>query len=226
MTNFVTSWVDYVMSEGCALASHIGDGELKMEAPLERNVEPVAPREDWWMLLMLGIATLILGVVAIILPLATAVTINGLVGILLLLGGIFQVVHAFRRRETAGRVVLGLVVAALYVIAGLILLAHPFAAVLTFTLFLAAFFIVAGVFKVIGAFEMHGVTGWGWNLVGGILTFILGVLIWAHWPSSAVWAIGLLVGIDLLFTGWTMIALALTLHMLSPSTTGRLAGQH
>lgn len=202
------------------------DGELKMEAPLERHAEAARPGEDWWMLLMLGIAIIILGAVAIIVPLAAAVAVNYLVGIVLLLDGIIQAVHAFRRRETAGRVVLGLVVAALYVIAGLILLAHPLLAVLTFTLFLAAFFIVVGVFKVIGAFEMYGMTGWGWLLVGGILSFILGVLIFAHWPSSAVWAIGLLVGIDLLFTGWSMIALALTLHMLPPTATGRLAGQH
>lgn len=178
------------------------------------------------MLLMLGIAMIILGVVAIIVPLAAAVAVNYLVGIVLLLDGVIQVVHAFTRRETAGRVVLGLVVAALYVIAGLILLAHPLLAVAAFTLFLAAFFIVVGVFKVISAFEMYGMTGWGWALVGGILSFILGVLIFAHWPSSAVWAIGLLVGIDLLFTGWSMIALALMLHMLPPTTTGRLAGQH
>lgn len=197
-----------------------------MEAPLDRNAEIATPGDRWWLLLILGIATIILGVVAILAPLVAAVAVNKLVGILLLLGGIFQAVHAISRREVAGKVVLGLIVAAFYVIAGLILLAYPFAAVLTFTLFLAGFFIVAGVFKVIGALEMHGTTGWGWTLTSGILSFILGVLIWAQWPSSAIWAIGLLVGIDLLFMGWAMIALALTLHMLAPSTRGRLAGQH
>lgn len=205
---------------------HIGDGELKMEAPLEGNAERVAPREDWWLLLILGIAMMILGVVAIVTPLAAAVAVNGLLGILLLLSGIIQAVHAIRRRESAGRIVLGLVVAAFYVIAGLILLAYPFAAVMTFTLFLAGFLVVAGVFKVIAAFEAYGAAGWGWTLLSGIVSFALGVMIWARWPSSALWAIGMLVGIDLLFMGWTMIALALALHMLPPAARGRLAGQH
>ena len=153
-----------------------------MEGPVER-IEAATPREDWWLVLMLGIAMMILGVVAIIVPLAAAVAVSGLVGILLLIGGILQLVHAIKRRETAGGVVLGLFVAALYVIAGLVLLAYPLTSVVTFTLFLAAFFVVAGVFRVISAFEMHGVTGWGWVLIGGILEFILGVLIYAHWPN-------------------------------------------
>lgn len=196
-----------------------------MEVPEERTVEHMMPREDWWMLLMLGVAMIVLGVISIIVPLATAVAINGLIGILLLLSGIFQVASTIRRHESAGRVLLGLIISAFYIIAGLILLAHPFAAVASFTLFLAAFFVIAGVFKVIGALEMIGHHHWGWSLIGGILTFVLGVLIYAHWPSSAAWAIGLLVGIDLLFIGWSLITLSLALHMLPPAPTGRLAGQ-
>jgi len=197
-----------------------------MEASFERNVEEALPRRDWWVYLLLGLALILLGVVAIVLPLAAAVAINALVGALLLVGGALQVVYTFKRHQSAGKVVLGLIVAALYVIAGLILLAHPFAALLSFTLFLAAFFVVAGVFKIIAAVEMHGTPYWAWTLVGGILSFVLGVLIWSHWPSSAIWAIGLLVGIDLLYMGWTALAIGLTLHMLPPATTGRLAGQH
>ncbi len=197
-----------------------------MEAPLEQNVDTARPGENWWMILLLGIAMVILGLVAIFTPLAMAVAISKLVGVVLLLAGIFQAVHAIRQHDAAGKVVLGLVVAAFYFIAGLILLAYPFAAVLTFTLFLAGFFVVAGVFKIIEAFEIRGMTGWGWVLASGILSFILGVLIWARWPSSAFWAIGLLVGIDLLFMGWAMIALSLSLHALSPTARGRFAGQH
>lgn len=212
------------MNKGYALGLLLGMVS-SMEAPLERNAE-ARTSEDWWLYLLLGIAMILLGTLAIAVPLAAAVAVNKLVGILLLLGGIFQAVQSIRWRETLGKVVLGLVVAAFYVIAGLILLANPFAGVMTLTLFLAGFFIVAGIFKVIGAFEMYGMTGWGWMLTSGILSFILGVLIFVKWPSSAVWAIGLLVGIDLLFAGWAMIALSLTLRMLPPATRGRLAGQH
>lgn len=199
-----------------------------MEASFERNAESALPRGDWWLYLLLGIALIVIGVVAIVVPAATALailTVDYLLGALLLIGGVLQAIYAFKRHTTAGRVVLGLIVAALYVIAGLILLGHPFAAVLSLTLFLAAFLIVAGIFKIIAAFEMYGTAHWGWTLVGGIVSFILGVLIWAGWPAT-VWALGLWIGIDLLYMGWTMVAIGVVLHALPTATTGRLAGQH
>lgn len=181
------------------------------------------------MYLLLGIALIIVGVIAIVVPAATAITllaVDYLLGALLLAGGVLQAVYAFRRHTTAGRVVLALIVSALYVIAGLILLGHPFAAILSLTLFLAAFLIVAGIFKIIAAVEMYGSEHWGWTLAGGIVSFILGVLIWGGWPAT-VWALGLWIGIDLLYMGWTMIAVAVVLHGLpTTTTTGRLAGQH
>lgn len=203
------------------------DGELQMEASFERNTEPALPRGEWWLYMLLGIALIIVGVVAIVVPAATAITllsVDYLLGALLLIGGVLQAIYAFRRHATAGRVVLALIVSALYVIAGLILIGHPFAAILSLTLFLAAFLVVAGIFKVIAAFEMYGTAHWGWTLVGGIVSFILGVLIWAGWPAT-VWALGLWIGIDLLYIGWTMIAIAVVLHAV-PSVGGRLAGQH
>jgi uncharacterized membrane protein HdeD (DUF308 family) len=190
------------------------------------NVEPAAPAHHWWAYVVLGIAMIVMGMIAIVAPLAAAVAINALVGAALLVGGAVQLVYTFLRHKSVGKVVLGLIVAALYVIAGLILLAHPFAVVLSFTLFLAAFFVVAGVFKIIASVEAHGLPYWGWGLVGGVLTFILGVLIWAQWPSSAIWAIGLIVGIDLLFMGWTAITVGIGAHMAAGPTAGRLAGQH
>lgn len=179
------------------------------------------------MYLLLGIALIVLGTLAIVVPAATAaatIAVNYLLGALLLIGGLVHAVYTFKRHRSAGKVAMGLIVSALYVIAGLILLGHPFAAILSLTLFLAAFLIVTGIFKVIAAFEMHGTSHWGRTLVGGILSFVLGVLIWAGWPAT-VWALGLWIGIDLLYMGWMMIAVAYVLHAL-PGTTGRLAGQH
>ena len=199
-----------------------------MEASFEQNVEPAMPRSDWWLYMILGIALIVLGILAMVVPVATAAAIlavDYLLGALLLIGGVLQAIYAFKRHSTAGKVVLGLVVSALYVIAGLILLGHPFAGVLSLTLFLAAFLIVAGIFKIIAAFEMYGTAHWGWTLVGGILSFILGVLIWAGWPAT-VWALGLWIGIDLLYMGWTIVAIASVLHALPTSTAGRFAGQH
>lgn len=175
---------------------------------------------------MLGVVLLILGVLAIVLPAAAALALSQVIGILLLIAGGAQFVYTLKRHESVGKVVLGLIVSAFYVIAGLILLAHPFAAMLSLTLFLAAFFVVTGIFKVIAAVEQYGAPYWGWTLAGGILTFVLGVLMFTRWPGFAVWAVGLLVGIDLIYMGWMAITVGIGLHMIAGATTGRLAGQH
>lgn len=195
-----------------------------MEASFEQNVEPAAPVSGWWMYVLLGVGFIILGVLAIVLPVAAAFAVSQLIGILLLIGGGVHFVYTLKRHQSAGRVALGLIVSALYVIAGLILLAHPFAALLSLTLFLAAFLLVAGIFKVIAAVEGYGSPHWGWTLASGVLTFVLGVLMWTQWPGFAAWAVGLLIGIDLIFMGWMAIAIGIGMHALSG--TGRLAGQH
>lgn len=169
---------------------------------------------------------MVLGALAIVLPLAAVFALSGLIGILLLIGGVVQFVYTLKRHQSVGKVMLGLIVSALYVIAGLILLAHPFVTLLSLTLFLAAFLVIAGIFKVIAAVEAHGTPYWGWTLASGILTFILGVLMWTHWPGFAIWAVGLLVGIDLIFMGWMAITVGVGLHMITGAHTGRLAGQH
>lgn len=199
-------------------------GVTNMEASFERNVEPAAPESGWWIYVLLGVGFIILGALAIVLPLAAAFAVSQLIGILLLIGGGVHFVFTLKRHESVGKVALGIVVSALYVIAGLILLAYPFAALLSLTLFLAAFLVVAGIFKVIAAVQAYGTAHWGWTLAGGLLTLVLGVLMWTQWPGFAVWAVGLLVGIDLIFMGWTAITVGIGMHMLSG--TGRLAGQH
>ncbi len=195
-----------------------------MEASFERNVEPTAPVHGWWIYVLVGIVFIALGVLAIVLPLAAAVAMSGFIGALLLVGGALQFVYTLKRHESMGKVVLGLIVSALYVIAGLILLGHPFVALLSLTLFLSAFFVVTGIFKVISAIESMGTRYWGWTLASGVLTFFLGVLMWTQWPGFAVWAVGLLVGIDLIFMGWIAITVGVGLHTLAG--TGRLAGEH
>lgn len=195
-----------------------------MEASFEQNVEPAAPVSGWWIYVLLGVAFIILGALAIVLPLAAAFALSQLIGIILLIGGGAHFVFVLRRHESVGKVALGIVVSALYVIAGLILLAHPFAALLSLTAFLAAFLVVAGIFKVMAAVKAYGGPHWGWMLAGGVLSVVFGLLMWTQWPGFAIWAVGLLVGVDLMFMGWTAIAVGIGMHM--PSGTGRLAGQH
>ncbi len=197
-----------------------------MEASFERNVESAAPDHSWWLYILAGIALIVLGVLAIVLPLATALSLSALIGVLLLIGGIVHFAYTVKRHESAGKIAVGLIVSALYVIAGLILLAYPFAAMLSLTLFLAAFFVITGIFKVIAAVKAHGTPYWGWTLASGMLTFVLGMLMWAQWPGFAIWAVGLLVGIDLIFMGWMAITIGFGARMLAGTHAGRLAGQH
>jgi uncharacterized membrane protein HdeD (DUF308 family) len=85
------------------------------------------------------------------------------------------------------------------------------------TLLLACALMVGGLFRIIGSL-MYQFPHWGWTLAGGIINLILGVLIWQQWPATALWVIGLFVGIDLIFTGWTWVMLALALKNVQPRT--------
>jgi uncharacterized membrane protein HdeD (DUF308 family) len=92
---------------------------------------------------------------------------------------------------------------------GIVLLVAPLQGALALTIVLAVFLLVEGVFKIITAFRVRDHRGWGWLLASGIVSVILGLLIWAQWPASGLWVIGLLVAIQLLFTGWSLVMLAL-----------------
>jgi uncharacterized membrane protein HdeD (DUF308 family) len=89
------------------------------------------------------------------------------------------------------------------------MLAFPLEGALTLTVFLIAFFLAEGVVKCFMAYEMRGQRGWGWTLFSGIASIIVGILLWVALPGSALWALGLLVGIDFLIFGWTLIAITL-----------------
>ena len=92
-------------------------------------------------------------------------------------------------------------------IAGLLMVAHPMFSLGFLTLLLAAYFFVHGIFEIAMAFQARPMKGWGWALFSGVITALLALLIWRQWPLSGAWAIGLLVGIHILFRGWSMIAL-------------------
>lgn len=166
------------------------------------------PREYKGWFFGLGVALIILGVAAISLPMFVALTIDVIVGAILAIGGIAHIGHALMSRKWKG-FLLGLLVGVLYLVAGVVMLANPLQGVLTLTLLLVAFFIVDGIFKIGLALKLRPIYGWFWPLTNGILSLILAGLIWSNWPSSAAWAIGLLVGIDIIFSGVIMAGFAL-----------------
>jgi uncharacterized membrane protein HdeD (DUF308 family) len=100
-----------------------------------------------------------------------------------------------------------LVIGILTVVSGLLVLGHPLAGLAFLTLLLAAYFLVDGVFTVVEAFQVRPRASWGWTLFSGVASIVLAYLIWREWPLTGAWAIGLLIGLRLLFSGWALIAL-------------------
>lgn len=173
--------------------------------PLQPLPAVIAEHRGWFV--FLGIALIVIGAVAITFPLMTTIAAKIFVGWLFLVGGILQVVHAFSTQKWS-EFLLSLLIGALYVIAGAWLAFLPFTGIITLTIFLAATFLLEGVLEIGMAMRIRPKGGWVWMLVSGIIAIGAGVLIVAGLPSTAAWAIGLLVGINLIFSGAGYLFLA------------------
>ncbi len=169
-----------------------------------------------------AILLIVFGFLAIALPLGTSLGVVLIVAWLIVLSGGFQFIHAFQSHG-AGSIAWKLLVAVIYLIAGIYFLLHPLMGLASFTLALAFFFVAEGVVDLIGYFQNRSAEGSGWILFDGIVTLILGILVWNHWPSSSGWVIGTLVGISLVMTGTTRLMLSLAMRRLSKlSPQGRI----
>lgn len=164
-----------------------------------------------WLIVM-GVLTIIGGFISIILPQLTALTIELLVGVLLLVSGLVQSVRVFHVRHTR-EFWLTFLGAALSLLAGLILLFFPLSGILTLALILGIYFILEGAFKGGLAVLAYPVRGWGYLLFTALLAILLGILILFRWPEAAPRIVGLLIGIDLLFSGLWMLMLSSHLRM-------------
>jgi uncharacterized membrane protein HdeD (DUF308 family) len=117
-----------------------------------------------------------------------------------------QTVHAFAARTWSG-FLLGLLVGLLYLVTAAVLWINPMGGVVALTVFLAAVLVVDGIFRSILAFQIRPRSGWFWLLVGGIISIVLGAMIWQRLPSSALWILGLLLGVNLIFSGLMFLLL-------------------
>ena len=178
----------------------------------DQSTDPIPGLKDvqaaWGWLLALGILWIILGTLAIIMPFAATLAVEMVFGVVFLIGGVAQLVQAFRSKGWKGfalQVLGGLLALAL----GVILLFFPLQGVLTLTILLAAFFVAQGIVKIMAALRERPASGWGWLMFSGILGIIVGVIIWAALPEAAIWVLGLLVGIELIFSGWAMVMIAM-----------------
>lgn len=171
--------------------------------------ELAALRSSWWLLLILGLVSVVVGFLAIGATVVATLASVIYFGVLLMIAGVTEVIHAFMVRSWRG-FALHLLAAALYLLVGLFLLEHPVRAAEVLTLVLAALFLVGGVLRIIFSLS-HQFTGWPWVLLNGVVDLLLGGLIWSEWPGSSLWVIGLFVGIDLLLHGWSWVFFALNL---------------
>jgi uncharacterized membrane protein HdeD (DUF308 family) len=166
----------------------------------------VASEHRGWFV-FLGIALIVIGMVAIAFPFVATIAAKTVIGWLFLIGGVIQVVHAFSTQKWSA-FLFELIVGVLYVLAGGWMAFFPFAGIITLTIFLAVFFVIEGVIEIAMGFRVRPAAGWVWLLVSGIIAIAAGLLILAGLPSTAVWAIGLLVGINLIFSGISYLTLA------------------
>lgn len=162
---------------------------------------------NWNLLIVLSIITIILGTAAVVVPQVATYTVEQLIGWIFLVYGVFRLVRSVR--DKGKLFLLSLLVGLLFTAAGCILLAYPLAGAMSLTLFLALLIMAEGAVEIILSFNLRPAANWGWVLVSGIVGVILSFLIWSSWPSSAIWAIGLLVGINLIFSGWSTLLFAL-----------------
>jgi uncharacterized membrane protein HdeD (DUF308 family) len=153
-----------------------------------------------------GILTILFGLFAIGSPLYTGLAVAVMVGMALVAAGVSMTVFAFQA-PSLGRGILKLLFGALTVVVGIAVLAQPGIALAKLTLLLGAYFVADGVITMIVAFNVKPQPGWGWMTFNGVVTIALGWMILKGWPLSGVWAIGVLVGIRLLFAGITMLTL-------------------
>jgi len=175
-------------------------------------------RENAGWLIGLGVVLMLIGVLAVGAPLVTGVAIAWLVGFLMLCGGIARIMFAFRARQW-GLGLLALLLGALGIAAGLLTLAHPMLGLTFLTRLLAAYLCAEGVTEMVLAFRMRPLPGWGWTLASGLAALVLGAMIWWEWPVSGAWAIGLIVGINLLFTGSSVMGLGLAARSVGGTAT-------
>jgi len=161
-----------------------------------------------------GILMFICGLIAIALPLISSIGIVILLAWVILFAGLSHLVFAFHSRGVGQWQIL---LAVLYVVAGIYLLIHPLLGVVSLTLVLAVFLVLEGIVEIALYFGLRGVQHSGWVLLDGIITLILGILIWRQWPSSSVWVIGTLIGISLIFSGISRVMLSLAVRQAAPA---------
>lgn len=161
-----------------------------------------------------GVLLIICGTLAIGSPFVAAIAVNVVIAWLIVLAGVLHLILAFHAHG-AGSVVWKLLVGLAYICFGVYLIMHPAIAVASLTLLLASLFLIEGVLNILLFFQMRSLGGSGWMLLDGIITLLLGLMIYLQWPASSAWAIGTLVGVSMIISGVARVMLSLAVRKVA-----------
>jgi len=176
--------------------------------------------KNWLWFLLPGIIFLVLGTLAITLPVTTSILIEVVIGILLTISGAVTTVHAFYLREWKG-LALSLLVGILQVVIGVLFLMYPLKGVITITFLLGVCLLLEGSIQMSWAFLMRPLQRWGWLFFNGFITLTLGTLILSLWPND-VWMLGFLVGVNFLVHGLALLMFAFTIGVVSETKISKI----
>jgi len=169
---------------------------LKMETQFLEEI-----KKNSGLTIAVGVIVFITGLLAMGSPFVAGLSILIVVGAMLIISGIFQLVFAFKTSKPVFALILGL----LNIIIGGYMVGNPGVALEALTIFLAIYFIISGISDFFMSFHTRSVKGWGWALFSGGISVLLGGMIWSQFPLSGATAIGILIGVRLLFSGWTLL---------------------
>jgi uncharacterized membrane protein HdeD (DUF308 family) len=201
------------MSKSIVLSAETPEASMSTQQTGIQGMQRAAAaalREHWVLFLVEGVVLLVLGATAVVLPPIATLAVTILFGWLFLVSGVVGLFTSFWMRHAPG-FWWSLLSAALGIVVGAMLLGSPLVGALSLTLVLIAFFLIEGVVSIMFALDhKRELSGqWGWMLMSGIIDLVLAVMIFAGLPSTASWAVGLLVGINMIFGGTALIAMAL-----------------
>ena len=182
----------------------------------ETALQTVKKASGWS--IALGILMILVGMLAILSPLVAGVFAVYIVAWTAIINGVVQLVYGFRT-HVGGKMILEILLGLLYIAAGCFILIHPAGGLLALTLVIACFLLIYGVFALVLAFQLRPHTGWGWILFDAVLTILLGILIWLHWPVNSGWIVGTLLGISFISSGVSRLMLSMAVRKVATAVS-------
>lgn len=176
-----------------------------------KNASPAEVKKQLNWALIVGVLLIVLGIGAMALPVFSTIVAETWIAFILISAGTGKLIYSFKTREENG-FIWKLLLSVLYIVTGIMLFLYPLTGILTLTLLLGSFLLTEGVFELLLAFRLRPQQNWIWALGNGIITLVLGAMIWFQFPFNAPWLIGTLVGVSILFTGISRVMLSFTVR--------------